>query len=242
MSWIRSSKAVAAVVLLVVALGAVGTAAAVSFSADDPEATQVGETVSFQVEMTDVFEDQPNEWTVAGNTDLEDASWQIIANDVSGEEVARSDSSELQVSSEDGINTVTIEVEGTVPEISTYSYENMEEEEYQVLQVEQAGGPSLNEWRAHRYTEASREARNAIDDASDAVDSQSSLDNAISAYNSENFDNAVDLAQQAQDDAEGEQQLQQYLLFGGAALAVLLIAGGGYYAYQQRQEDRSKLR
>ncbi|MFC7059721.1 hypothetical protein [Halovenus salina] len=242
MSWIRSSKAVAAVVLLVVALGAVGTAAAVSFSADDPEAAEVGETVSFQVEMTDVFEDQPNEWTVGANTDLEDADWQIIATDVSGEEVSRSDSSELQVSSEDGVNAVTVEVEGTVPDISSYSYENRENEEYQVLEIEQADGPSLEEWRAHRYTAESQEARNTIDEASEAVDSQSTLDNAISAYNSENFENAIDLAEQAQNDAEGEQQLQQYLLFGGAALVVLLVAGGGYYFYQQRQQDNSKLR
>jgi hypothetical protein len=240
MSWIRSSKAVAAVVLLVLALGAVGTAAAVSFSADDPEAAEVGETMTFEVEMTEVFQDQPNEWTVQVNTELEDANYQIIAEDVSGAEVARSDSSELQVSSDDGVDTVTIEVQGTVPGDIPYNYESQEEEEFQVVEIAQANGPSLEEWRVHRYTQKSQEARTAIEDAEDA--GASDLSNAISAYNSEDFDNAIDLADSAQSDAKGQEQTQQYLLFGGIALVVVLLAGGGYYLYQQRQEDRSKLR
>jgi len=240
MSWIRSSKAVAAVVLLVLALGAVGTATAVSFSADEPEATEVGETMTFEVEMTEVFQDQPNEWTVQVNTELEEETYQIIAEDVSGAEVARSDSNTLQVSSEDGVDTVTIEVQGTVPGLSSYSYENPEEEEFQVVEIAQANGPALEEWTAHRYTQKSQEARTAIEEAEDA--GASDLSNAISAYNSEDFDNAIDLANSAKSDAEGQEQTQQYLMFGGIALAVILLAGGGFYLYQQRQEDRSKLR
>lgn len=241
MSWIRSSKAVAAVVLLVVALGAAGTAAAVSFSADEPNDAQVGETVTYEVEMTEVFQDQPNQWTVQASTDLEDATYQMIAEDVSDEEVARSDSGELQVSSEDGIDRVTIEVQGTVPELSSYSYENPEEENFRVLEISQADGPSLEEWSAHRYTEDSQAARQAIEEAEEAAGSSEDLDNAISAYNSENFDNAIDLAETAREDAEGQQQTQQYLMFGGIAVVVLLVVGGGYYLYQQRQGNNTKL-
>lgn len=242
MSWIHSSKSVAAVVLLVVALGAVGTASAVTFSADNPESAEVGETITFEVEMTEVFQDQPNEWTIDASTDLEDVSWQIIAEDVSGEEVTRSDSGELQVSSDDGVDSVTVEVQGTVPEMSSFDYENIEEEEYQVLAVSQADGPTLEEWQAHRYTEESQEARQTIDDASDSVGSEDDLSNAISAYDSQDFDNAIDLAEDAQSEAEGQQQTQQYLIFGGAALVVLLVLGGGYFAYQRTKQDRSKLR
>ncbi|MFC7074646.1 hypothetical protein ACFQJ7_08185 [Halovenus rubra] len=242
MSWIRSSKAITAVVLLVIALGAVGTATAVSFDADSPESTEVGETMTFNVEMTDVFEDQPNEWTVDANTELKGATVQMIAEDVSGEEVARSDNSELQVSSEDGVNRVTIEIQGEVPGISSYSYENPDEQNFKVLEISQADGPSIEEWQAPRYTEASQEARNAIESAEDAGASEGDLQNAISSYNSENFGNAQDLAESAEDSAAGEEQTQQYLMFGGIALVVIVLIGGGYYVYQQRQENTSKLR
>ena len=244
MSWTHSSKTVALGLLLVVALGAAGTAAAVSFSADDPEASQVGETVEYQIEMTEVFIDQPDQWTLEAETELEGASWQIVATDVSGDEVARSESGSLDLNSEDGVDTVTIEVQGDVPEIpeSEYNYEDPDAENYLLVGLSQADGPTLQEWEAHRYTEGSQQARQAIDDAADRVGADSGeLDSAIALYNSGDFEQATNEAESIREDAESQEQTQQLLLLGGGAVVVLALLGGGYYVYQGRKQNTNKL-
>jgi hypothetical protein len=242
MSWTHSSKTVALGILLVVALGAAGTAAAVSFSADDPEASQVGETVEYQIEMSEVFIDQPDQWTLEAETDLGNASWQIVATDVSGEEVARSETGEIDLNSEDGVDTVTIEVQGDVPSISEYNYADPEAENYLLVGLSQADGPSLQQWEAHRYTEGSQEARQAIDEAADRVGEDSNdLDSAIALYNSGDFEQATSEAESIREDAESQQQTQQLLLLGGGAVLVLALLGGGYYVYQGRKQNTNKL-
>ncbi|MFW5974202.1 MAG: hypothetical protein ACOCPZ_02335 [Natrialbaceae archaeon] len=242
MSWTHSSKVVAIGLLLVVALGAAGTAAAVSFSADDPEASQVGDTVEYEIEMTEAFTDQPDQWTLEAETELENASWQIVATDVSGDEVARSDTDEIDLDSEDGVDTVTIEVQGDVPEISEYNYEDPDAENYLLVGLSQADGPSLEEWEAHRYTEDSQQARQAIDDATDRVgEDNDDLESAIALYNSGDFEQATSEAESIREDAESQQQTTQYLMFGGGAVAVILVLGGAYYVYQGRKQNTNKL-
>jgi len=242
MSWTHSSKTVALGLLLVVALGAAGTAAAVSFSAEDPQASQVGETVEYEIEMTEVFIDQPDQWTLEAETELENASWQLVATDVSGDEVARSETGQLDLNSEDGVDTVTIEVQGDVPSISEYSYEDPDAENYLLAGISQADGPSLQQWEAHRYTEGSQSARQAIDDAADRVGADSGeLDSAIALYNSGDFDQATSEAEDIREGAESQQQTQQLLLLGGGAVVVLLLLGGGYYVYKGRKQNTNKL-
>ena len=241
MSWTHSSKAVALGLLLVVALGAAGTAAAVSFAADDPEAAEVGDTVEFEVEVTDVYDGQPDQWTLEGETELEDPSWDIVATDVGGDEVARSTTSEFDIDRDDNIDTVTVEIQGDVPEMTEFNYESPEDENYVVLELSEADGAVLQDWSAHRFTEDSQDARQAIDDASEAGASDDDLSQAINAYDNANFELAIELADEAREDAESAEQTQTLLLVGGGVVVVLVLLGGGYYIYQQRSQNTNKL-
>jgi len=247
MSWTHSSRALALGVLFAVVLATVGVAGAVSFTADDPEAAEVGDTVEFEVEIEDPFDGMASEWTVQADSELEGASWTLVSENVAGDEVERSNDGTLDISSDDGVDTVSITVQGTVPDLNNFDYEDIESEHYLVLEVSEAGGSTLESWSAHRYTEDSQIARQAIDDASEAAedaDSDSARDRvgtATSLYNSADFSAAIEEAERAEDDAEGEAQTQQLLIVGGAAVVVLAVLGGGYYLYSQRKQNTNKL-
>jgi hypothetical protein len=250
MSWTHSSKTVAIGVLLVVALGAAGTAAGITFDGESPDSTQVGEEIEMQVTIEEPFTDPlPNQWTIVGNSTLENAGWTITAEDNTGEVVARSDTNELDLDSEEGIVSVTVEVRGQVPEMEDgdFNFEEREEENYlamELLRATESGDSQLGDearWTAHRYTEESQAARQAIESAQDSGASGSDIQQAIQAYNNANFELAQDLASDAESGAESEEQTQTLLLFGGAAVVVILLAAGGYYVYQQQSRDTNKL-
>jgi hypothetical protein len=254
MSWTHSSKAVAIGVLLVVALGAAGPASGITFDGESPDSTQVGEEVEMQVTIEEPFTDPlPNEWTLVGNTSLENAEWTITAEDNTGEVVARSGDSgnpnDITLDSEEGIVSVTVELRGQVPEMEQgdFNYESREEEGYlamELLRNTSAGNSQIGDearWTAHRYTEGSQAARQAIESAQDSGASGDKIQQAIQAYNNANFKLAQDLASDAESGAESEEQTQTLLLFGGAAVVVILLAGGGYYVYQQQSRDTNKL-
>jgi hypothetical protein len=258
MNWIHSSKTAALGVLLATVLIVSGTAGAVSFEAQPPESTQVGDSVSMEVTMTDAFEDPlPNSYTLQATTALNDAGFTIRATNVAGDTVIQedvaSDTATLQLNSQDGIDEVTIIVEGDVPQMSEFNYQDLEVENYTAMKLSRVvdNGTSQLEggvWSAHRYTEQSQKARTAIDEANASVQDASSseaeddLERAIAAYNSGNFQNAVSLAEDAQDTAEGNQQTTQLLLIGGAVIVLVAVVGGGAYVWKQRQQDTSKLR
>lgn len=250
MSWTHSSKAVAIGVLLVVALGAAVPAAGITFDGEAPESTQTGEEVEMTVTIEEPFTDPlPNQWTLVGNTTLENAQWTITAEDNTGEVVTRSDTNEIDLNSEDGITSVTVELRGEVPEMTEgdFNYESQEEENYlamELLRATESGNSQLGDdarWTAHRYTEGSQTARQAIDDARDAGASGEDIDRAISLYNSGEFDTAEDLANEAEQNQQSSEQTQSLLLFGAAGVVVIALLGGGYYVYQQRSRDTNKL-
>lgn len=259
MSWIRSSRTAVLGVLLAIALVTAGTAAAVSFTGEAPESTEVGETVSMNVTMSDAFEEPlPNSWTLQANTDLVEADWTIRATDVAGDTVAQRDvvnqSVQLDLDSADGVNEVVIIVEGEVPPMNSpddFSYEDLEVENYTAIElsrVVEAGVSTLDggTFTAHRYTEQSREARNAIDEASETVEEagsgESELQQAIDVYNNGNFGTAIELADEAESAAESDQQTSQLLLIGGAIVVLLVVVGGGAFYWKRRQKNTNKLR
>jgi hypothetical protein len=225
----------------------------VTFTADDPEAAQVGEEVTFEVVLEDPFEDPlPDEWTLAGETDLEEPDWTMTSRDVADEEIQQTEDGTITVSrtGDQDVNSVTIIVTGTVPDdldADDYSYEDPSSEEYLVLELfEQRSADDRRtleggSWTAHHFTEASQNARQVIDDASEAGASDNDLSQAISAYDEGNFELAQELANDVKSDTESEDQTQQLLLFGGGAVVVLVLLGGGYYLYQQRQQNTNKL-
>ncbi|MEF8814337.1 MAG: hypothetical protein V5A55_11040 [Halovenus sp.] len=254
MNWTHSSKGVALAVLLATAVVVVGTAGAVTVTGSAPDATEVGEDVSMQVTVEDPFENQANVWTLQGSTELVGASWSVEAVDVGGDVVERQDTSggsfTMELDSNDGISEVTIELQGDVPEMDTFNYRDREIEEYvamDLLVAESGGSLAGMPLSAHRYTEESLEARQAIDEARDAIgdsgsdSEESQLDTAITLYNSGEFEAAIEEANSIRESAEDAEQTRTVLFVGGGVVLVVLVLGGGFYLYRQRQRDTSKL-
>jgi len=257
MSLIRCSKRATLLVCVVGLLALSGVASAYTVSAEGvPAESEVGGEVTVTYTIDDPFTDAPNEWTLAGATELENVSWTVTVlragNQVSQDTYGSQNFSQgLDI--DDNGDQVEIELTGATPAVENYTYQP--EEQYLVASLTQVTGNNEEEFRrdtAHHYTQESREARTAIDDAQAAIDAtggnqeaEELLSSAISAYDADNFGNAVDLAEQAENTAQQAQQSQQttrLLLFGGIGLVVLLLlAGGGYYLLQQQGDDYSKL-
>ncbi|MDS0259588.1 hypothetical protein NDI56_09305 [Haloarcula sp. S1CR25-12] len=261
MNSIRYSRATAALLCVAGLLAVAGTAGAFSVSTDGavPNETAVGSEVSVTYVIDDPYDGPPNEYTLQGETALENVSWTVEVLD-QGDGVDQETYGEQSFShpmDRDGGQNgdeVRITLEGTVPAVENYTYEPREN--YTVAEFARVTGSNENEFRsdsAHHYTNQSSEARNAIDAAGTAIEeaggnseAENLRGNAISAYENGNFENAIDLGNQAQNTAQQAQQSQQttqtLLIAGGAVVLLLLLGGGGYYLYSQSQEDNySKL-
>ncbi len=166
------------------------------------------------------------------------------------------------------VTEIRVEITGDVPAPEQYTYPD--NETFTLATLTQISGDEgahneIDTWETHHYTvaeagnpdatpgskdarEALDGARNAIDDAdeagSDVSAAEETLENAISAYENGNFQNAVSLAEDAKDEAESAQQSQQQsqmVLFGGVGLVVVLLIAGGFWYYRQQQDDYDKL-
>ena len=239
-----------AVGLLVVALavGAVGTVAAVSFTGDVDTSVEVDSQERIEVTLTDPFDGQEDEWTVRAESDLDGATVTLSADPVDGNiQESGAGGAELPIARGDGVTTVQIEVNGAVPPIANYSYENRSQENVTGLTVYD-GETALETWDLHRYTEASQEARQVLDSVSETVDDSGSddardrLDEAIAFYDSGEFDRAIDAANDAEDIAESEGETRRMLILAGGVVALLLAVGGVAYLLQTRKKPANKLR
>lgn len=256
MNSIPCSRATAALFCLVGLLAVAGTAGAFSVSTDGsvPNETAVGSEVAVTYVIDSPYDGPPNEYTLSGATELENVGWtvEVLDQGDSVYEETYGEQSFNQTMARDGEQNgdeVRITLEGTVPAVENYTYEPTEK--YTVASFSRVTGSNENEFRsdsAHHYTNQSREARDAIDAAGAAIDEaggNSEADNlrgnAISAYENGNFENAIDLANQAQNTAQQAQQSQQttqtLLYAAGAVVLLLLLGGGGYYVYSQSKED-----
>jgi len=255
MSWIHSSNGIGLGVLLAIAVVMVGTAGAVTVAGSAPDATEVGEDVTMQVTVEEPFENQADTWTIEGTTELVGASWSVEAVDVGGDVVERQDTAgdsfTMELDSDDGVSEVTIELQGEVPEMDTFNYREQEMEEYVAMDLSVAeSGASLEGMplTAHRYTAESQEARQAIDEAEEVIDDsssdsvQSQLETAITLYDSEEFEAAVEEANSARESAEEAEQTRSFMFVGAGVVVLILVLGGAFYLFKQRQRDTSKLR
>ncbi|WP_436926813.1 hypothetical protein [Halosimplex amylolyticum] len=256
MSWTRSSKSAALVVLLALSLAAAGTAGAISVQAGEvPEDSRVGETVTTTVTIEDPFVDMNDQWTLQGSTELENVSWTITVLQ-QGERVEQynfgEQSFEQELNASNGGDTVEVELTGDTPAVENYTYEPPETYTlYDFDAVEGSSTSGLNATQVHHYTNDSRDARTAIDDAAAAInesggnsDAENDLNQAISAYENSNFENAQSLAGDAQSQAEQAQQSAQRtqtILMGVGALLVLLVVVGGVYYWRSNQDQPTKL-
>jgi len=263
MSWTHSSEFVTVGVLLAVVLAAAGAGAALSFGDESvPAEAEAGTETTYTVTMTEPFTaentDLPEEWTLQATTEFDDAEITITSQNVADDTVdqtsVENDTTNLTIRQADGVNRVVIEVSGTVPDIAEYNYDDRSVENFTALELTRVEGGSAftiadgeAQWDIHRFTADSKEARQAIDNASDAVgDSEDSgaqdrLDEAISFYNNDEFDNAVTAAEDAEDTADSDSNLSQILLLVGGVIVVAALLGGGIYLWQSRGQDTSKL-
>jgi hypothetical protein len=248
-----STLAAALVALMLFGTLFVGSAAAVESSPQElPEESEVGTDFEATFEVTGLF-DEFERWTLVANTELDNATWTIRRYNQAGDELSREDSDGASATEpidiDDDTARVEIRVTGTTPELGELSYEPPDRFVAANFTLERAGGTerSIGSHESHHYTAESRQAREAIDSASESVgdsggDAKESLDSAISAYEGGNFENAVDLAERAEGEASQSRLIRNVLLGVGAVIVLAILVGGGYWVYNSRQQGPSRLK
>ncbi|WP_158055520.1 hypothetical protein [Halorussus halophilus] len=259
----RCSKLLTLLLATTLLVSAVAPAAAVSVSASDaPSKKQVGDEVNTKFTLTELYSDY-EKWTLNGQTNLTKVTWTVTTFDQAGNRVnqksydGQSFNHSIDVSND--VNEVKVTLKGTVGEVGNFSYDAAGQKTTlaEFSQVRKGGSSQeIDAWQFRPYTEESQEARKAIEDAESAISDASSngagvseaksfVGNAISAFNAENFGNAVDLADKAKESANSSQkssQQTQMLLYGGAGLLALVVVVGGFLWYRSQQDSYDKLR
>lgn len=253
MSWSRSSKAVVALLVL---LSAAAPVAAVSTSASGvPDEAQVGEEREANYTLTELYADGTQEWTLTGRSNMTGVQWTVEKHKLGGNVETQSFSGSnfsVQVSSNDDVERVVVTVRGTTPGIDNYTYDPAET--YLFAELNKTAGDAVEVVRtdeAHQYTNESKQARDAIKSAEATVEAAGGdeeaerlIRNAISAYEQENFDNAVDLAEQAQEAAEQTQRASnrnELIIYAVLGLIALLVLAGGVYYWRSQRDTYDKL-
>jgi hypothetical protein len=272
----RCSKAITLALLSAVLLSAVAAPVlAVNVSDSSvPEEAQAGDQISASATLAELYQN-PNwePWTLTGETELENVTWTVTYIDAQGNEFdtrtfdGQSFSTDPLTSENDTLE-VRVEVTGTVPEPTEFTYP--ERETFTVIDLTQTRGQEgstndITSLSAHHFTTApeneddaapgSQEAREALNAAQEAINAseeagadtssaEETFQSAVSAYESGNFENAVDLANSAQSEAESAESSQQQtelLLYAGVGVVALLLIGGGVYYWRSQQDDYDKL-
>lgn len=251
----KSSKPLAAVfAVLLFGTLFVGPVLAVQSNPQDlSEESEVGTDIDATFEITELF-DEFESWTLAAETELDNATWTIRQYDQAGSEISRNEidgqNATQTIDIEDGTATVEVRVTGTTPEIEQLSYDPPQRFLVAAYTQEREGGSNndIATHETHYYTQESKQAREAIDGAKTAVegsgsdDAQSSLESAVSAYENGNFENAVNLAERAEGEASQSQLIRNALIAGGIVIVLVLLAAGGYRLYKSRQQGPSRLK
>jgi hypothetical protein len=234
-------------------------AAAVSVAETDvPEEAAVGSQVEATVTLTELYRNPTLEqWRLRGETELTDVTWSISYIDQTGATVDREEFdgqnfTSSPIAADDGTAEVRVRVTGSAPDVDSYTYDPAQRFVFLSLTQARDGGNAnaIDTWESHHFTSDSDGARTAIDEASAAIETarssgagvgeaENTLDQAINAYESENFGLATELANEAQSQAESAEQSQQTftlaLYAGGGLLVVALVVGG--FLYWRSQQD-----
>ncbi len=252
-----SSAVVAALVVLSVAVGAV---AAVETTSDGvPQESEVGTEVTATYTFTELYTDYES-WTLNGQTNLTSVTWTVTKYNQAGNQIDQQsyDGSEFDAgididSGSAETNNVTVEVQGTTPEVETYQFEPAETYTLAQFRLVRSGGASqaLSSSSVHHFTTDSQEAREAIEAAQQTVEetnagseAQGTLENAIEAYNNEEFGSAVTFANNAEQQAQQDQSTEnrnQLILYAVAGLVVIGLLVGGVVYWRSQQDSYDKL-
>jgi hypothetical protein len=258
-NWSRFSS----LLLALLVLGSVAAPVAAVSVGDTtvPDEGEVGTQVEATVTLTELYQNPTlQQWQLEGETELRDVTWSLSYIDQTGATVAREEFdgqnfTSSAVAAADGTAEVRVRVTGTVPPVASYSYDP--EQTFVFLSLTQAreGGNTnaIDTWESHYFTADSDQARTALDDAQRAIsaanaaganvgEAQNTFDQAVNAYESENFDLAVELATEAQSQADSAQQSRQTLQLalyavGGLVVVGLLVGGFLYWRSQQDTHD-----
>jgi hypothetical protein len=258
---LNRSFSLLACLALVTTLALAAPAAAVTVdSSTAPSEAQVGSKVEASATLTELYRNpQLESWQLQGRTQLTNATWTLVYYDQTGAKVnqesydgANFTSSEIAASN--GVSEVEVRITGTVPRVTSFSYDPAQSFLAMRLTQARSGGTSstLQEWSVRHFTAQSQEARRAIESAestiegvsADTGDAERSLQRAIEAYNSGNFGLATDLAGEAENQAESAQQSSQTFQLALYAVGGLLVVGllvGGFLWYRSQQDTYDKL-
>ena len=251
----RCSSLVAILLALVLAVGAAG-AVTVSES-DAPAAAQVGNDVQATFVIEELFMNPSLEqWRLEGVTELRNVTWTVQVSNQAGTQIEQEsydgESFSHEVNIDDGDHRLRVTLTGTTPPVENYTYAPRERFTFAQLQQARQGGTSdvIQSYETHHYTEDSRAARQAIESAQAAIDeagghaeAERTLNSAVDAYESENFQLAVDLAGQAEDTASrasSTQSRNQLILMAVGALVVVGLLVGAF-VYWRRTRTHSRL-
>jgi len=269
MSSSRSSRLVALVLATALLVGAVaGTATAIDVPETDvPEEAQAGQTITVSFTLTQLYQNPTyTEWSLAGETELENATWTIEYYDATDSRfnVTQADGSNVTVGpfqANSKVNKVVVKVTGTVPTPANFTYPEEERFLLAALNQQRGGGTSnqIGTWDAHHFTQGSQEARTALENAESAIQSakeaggsvgnaEDKVATATDFYELGQFDKAVtnaqdaaDQAKSAEQSAKSTQQRNTLLMYGGAGLLVVLVIVGVVYWYRQQGDDYSRM-
>lgn len=240
-------------IVLVTFVLAAGVAGAVTISEQDaPSSALAGSQVTSTFVFTDLYQNPSYEsWTLKGETELENVTWTVQllnqAGSVQGQQSYDGATFQERISLENDVAEVNIQITGTAPTVENYTYSPPPTFTFAAFNLAREGGSSapIQEFETRHFTQESQEARDAIDEAQTAIDevggheeAQGILNNAVSAYEAGNFENAVDLANEAKNratSAQQQSQLVRFALLGVIGVIVLVAIAGGIWWYRQRQ-------
>jgi hypothetical protein len=255
----RCSRLVVVAVLLIAALAV--PAAAVSVGDDSvPAEAQVGTQVEATITLTELYRNpQLESWELTGETELTNVTWTVFYIDQTGNRVDQEsfngqNLSGVTLAADDGVSEVEVRITGTVPRIREYTYDPPQQFTFVELTQAREGGASntIETWETHHYTAKSDRARTELDEAAAAIEGTSAnteeadrtFDQAVNAYESENFDLAVELANEATQQAESAEQSRQTtrtLIYVGVGIVVVALLVGGFLYWRSQQETYDKL-
>lgn len=270
----RYFKLTAIVLILVMVVATAAPTVAVTVDESDvPSEAEAGEQISASFTLTELYQ-EPNwdPWTLDGESELNNVTWTVTFIDAGGSEfdTVSHDGQSFQqpeISADNDIMEVRVELTGTVPAPEEYTYP--EEEEFVVAELMQVRGEEgahseIGTWEAHHFTAAdenapdpepgTQEVRDALDTAQDDIDAakdaggdvddaEQSLQTAIASYESGNFENALTQAERAQGEAQEAREdaeasdQRTQLLMLGGGAVVILALLGGGFLWWRQQGD-----